>query len=255
MFTSMHNGGRITHSESANSAQLPAMLFVPAFGDDRGAFEPLLETELTESHRLVLLDLPGFGGSRRLEGATTLESLADVVHEKSLEEQASTIVAHSLASITASLAARRDASPIDTIISLEGNLTAEDAYHSGTASGFDNAVDFHHAFLARLDALMVDEPAIKRYRTAVAMADSQALWELGCDAYRFSSTNSPGAVLTETEDVWYLYNPGNCPRPTLTWLAKNPMRRLLMTGASHWKSVEQPHELAAKILEALSSKS
>lgn len=234
---------------------LPTMLFVPAFGDDSGVFSPLAETQLARRYRLVTFDLPGFGGTPRLETPATLENLADVVHLTAAREQARIVVAHSVGSITASLAARRETSTIDTIISLEGNLTAEDAYHSGTAAHYDNAADFRRAFLARLDSMAKDQPVIARYRSAVAKADPQSLWELGCDAYEFSSKNIPGDVLTETKNVYYLYNPDNCPNVTLEWLRNHPIRRLRMDGASHWKSVDQPHFLADKILQALNDRS
>lgn len=234
---------------------LPTMLFVPAFGDESGVFAPLAETELARKYRLVAVDLPGFGGNPSMKKPATLKNLAEVVHQTATREQARIVVAHSVGSITASLAARHENSNIDTIISLEGNLTPEDAYHSGTAAGFENAVDFRSAFLERLDKLANDQPAIARYRSAVAKADPQSLWELGCAAHEFSSKNSPGDVLNETENVYYLYNPDNCPETTIEWLRNNPIRRVRMDGASHWKSFDQPHLLADKILQALDGRS
>lgn len=233
------------------SARLPTIVFVAGFGDGAGMFEPLAQTALTSRYRLIAIDLPGFAGAPPLEGPTTLEGLADVVQDVAAAENARILVAHSVASIIASLAARRTPSKVDTIISLEGNLTAEDAYFSGTAADYENASEFRRAFLARLDEMAKHNPVVGRYRSVVAKADPQALWELGCDTRRFSLENIPGDVLTETGDVCYLYNPENCHEASLEWLRRSSIRRMRMDGATHWTSVDQPHRLAGKILEAL----
>ena len=246
-------------SASASDARhgarhLPSILCVAAFGDGASAFTPLEGTALASRYRLVAIDLPGFAGTPALDGPTTLEKLAEVVQEAALREGARTIVAHSLGSVIASLAARRRPAAIDRIVSLEGNLTAEDAYFSGTAADQRNAADFLMAFLRRLDDMAKAQPVVARYRRVVAEADPQALWELGCDARRFSEAFVPGDVLAETPEVWYLYNPENCPAETLEWLQSSPFKRLRMDGATHWKSVDQPDLLAEKILRTLTDR-
>ncbi len=237
-----------------DSKQKPAILFVAGFGDGAEMFDRLAKTELADHYRLAPIDLPGFAGAEPLSGGTTLEALADVVHQVALQKSARIIAAHSVASIIASLAARREGSPINTIISLEGNLTAQDAYFSGTAADYPNPELFREAFLARLDEMVETQSIIARYRKIAAKADPKALWELGCDARRFSESCEPGDVLSETENVIYLYNPENCSNSSLEWLRTNSMRQIRMEGASHWPSVDQPETLSAKILEALSSK-
>ena len=230
---------------------LPAILFLPGFGDDSSMFIPLADTEMAYRHRLVMVDLPGFGNAAPLKVPTTLEALAEVVHDLADKERTQIVVAHSVASIIASLAARRSPSFIETIISLEGNLTADDAYYSGTAADFDIAADFQRSFLARLDELAKNQQIFARYRSVIARANPVAMWELGCDARKFSATNVPGDVLVETSRVCYLYNPVNCPKASLEWLQSHPIPRLRMDGPTHWASVDQPCLVARKILEAI----
>lgn len=239
------------HVRKFGNPDLPAILCIPAFGDSSEVYEPLLETKLLNSYSLVLADLPGFGGSEPLDEPTTLENLAKVVHAIAKREDARIVIAHSVASIITSLAAKQPSSIINTIISLEGNLTPEDAYHSGTAASFDNAAEFHKAFLERLDGLGAEDPGIVRFRAAVAKANSTSLWELGCDAHNFSSKYSPGEVLCQASKVYYFYDPKNCPEATLTWLKNNPINMVQLDGVSHWMSHHQPKLIAEKILEVL----
>ncbi len=241
-----------TTSEAASDAddERPVVMFIAGFGDNASMFSGLLETHLARTYRLLPIDLPGFGAPPP-EAETTLSSLANFVADKAGETAAEIIVAHSVASIIASLAARRPGCPIKTIVSLEGNLTPEDAYFSGTAADHDSPEAFRMAFLERLDEMAVNEPIIARYRESVSQADPLALWQLGTDARRFSSEHVPGDVLAEAARVTYLYNPRNCPEATLCWLDANPMDRIVLENATHWASVDQPAMLADKIAEAL----
>lgn len=227
------------------------ILLVAGFGDNASMFDGLLATDLVATYQLLPLNLPGFGAPA-LEGDTTLEVLATHVAEKAKETGARIIVAHSVASIVASLAATRSDCPIKTILSLEGNITAEDAYFSGTAADHPDPQSFRTAFLARLDDMAAGNPIIARYRRTVETADPLALWQLGCDARRFSDRHMPGDVLRQAARAVYFHNPDNCPQSTLSWLEENRMERVLMEGASHWPSLDQPEHLASRMAEVLS---
>ncbi len=227
------------------------IILIAGFGDGAGMYSGLLETELASRYRLVPLDLPGFAGTSPLVGGTTLAALAEYVDEVARRENATVVIAHSVASIIASLAAGRDGSSVSTIISLEGNLTAEDAYFSGSAADYPDPATFRQAFLKRLEDMAMSQPIVGRYREIVATADPQALWELGCDARRFSEENVPGDVLRASAEVCYLYNPDNCPESSLNWLRRSDVRGIRLDGASHWPSVDCPDLVSEKIIEAL----
>jgi len=228
----------------------PAMLLIAGFGDNGSMFANLSQTSLADTHRLLPLDLPGFGAPA-LDTDTTLDALAMFVAAEAQRTGAEIVVAHSVASIIASIAARKPGCPLNTIVSLEGNITAEDAYFSGSAADYDSPGAFRQAFLGRLDEMAASTPIIARYREAVSHADPQALWQLGKDARQFSVTHVPGHVLAEAGAVTYIYNPANCPDATLSWLDQNPMDRIILESASRWPTVDQPEIVAEKISIAL----
>ena len=230
-----------------SASSRPVMLLIAGFGDDASMFADLFDTPLEDAYELLPLDLPGFG-DQSLEPPTTLKALAEFVTSKAKEVNAKIIVAHSVASIIASLAAKEPGSPLTTILSLEGNLTPEDAYFSGTAADYDDPDTFRTAFLERLEEMSRSNPMIARYRGIVTQADPVALWQLGTDARRFSEQHVPGEVLLSAADVTYFYNPDNCPQSSVEWLSRHPMRQVKLDGASHWASVDQPELLAEKIL-------
>ncbi|MCB9461487.1 MAG: alpha/beta fold hydrolase [Anaerolineaceae bacterium] len=226
----------------------PKIILLAGFGDNAHMFDRLFDTELPSHFQLLPINLPGFG-TPALSGITTLQHLAEHVGSIALQEEAHIIVAHSVASIIASLVAKQHPNQIDQVISLEGNLTADDAYFSGMAADYDTPADFRAAFLQQLDAMAERNKDVVRYRDAVAQADPDALWQLGCDARRFSDENVPGELLLAAKDVLYVYNPDNCPASSLSWLQTHPMPVILVPGASHAIPVDQPDVLAKIIID------
>jgi len=154
----------------------PNVICIAGFGDDSNMFAPLLGTTLARQCNLILLDLPGFGVGAPLK-KTTLQTLGTFVHEHAVQSNAQVIIAHSVASIIASLVAKRPNNAVSTVISLEGNLTAADAYFSGSAAAYDDPDAFKAAFLARLAKMARTDPVIARYRSRVKQADP--FWRSG----------------------------------------------------------------------------
>ena len=224
---------------------------VAGFGDDGSMFEALQNTSLALEYTIVPYCLPGFGAPP-LNEVVTLERLAQALVRYCSSENARIVVAHSVSSIIATLAARQAFSSIDVILSLEGNLTPEDAYFSGTASNYDDPFAFRTAFLDRLNQMATVQPIVARYQSVVATADPQSLWELGNEAFRFSQDHVPGDELVRAAKAVYLYNPGNLPAPSIAWLSENELPGIILEDASHWPSVDQPDLLSAKLLEAIS---
>lgn len=235
---------------STRSGDARAIVLVAGFGDDASMYDGLLETPLATRFELHAIDLPGFGAPP-LAAGTSLASLARFVAQRAQALGARIAVGHSLGSVVVSLAASEPGSSISRIVSLEGNLTAEDAYFSGTASEYADPTSFRTAFLARLDDLGASDPIVARYRHVVARADPRALWELGNDAHRFSAAQAPGEVLVAAARTTYVYDPANCPERSLAWLRGSDLEQLACHGASHWMSVDQPEALAAHLLAVL----
>ena len=236
-----------TLGDDQETGERPTVVCTAGFGDNGTMFAPLLRTQAGVRLRIDPFDLPGFGAPALAE--TSLETLANALDERCRAISASTVVAHSVASIIASLAARRHGSPIRTIVSLEGNLTPEDAYFSGTAADYDDPGSFRAAFLGRLDEMGTGDPIIRGYRERVAGADPLALWHLGRSARRFSDENDPGAVLIDAASATYVFNPENCPAASLAWLDRHDVRRVVLDGASHWPTIDRATDVANVITD------
>lgn len=230
----------------------PRILCVAGFGDDSTMFEPLVGSELAANYELVTFDLPGFGSEPPLLGRfATLSNLGRVVRDVAVAEEASIVLAHSVASIIVSMAARLPGSCIRRIVSLEGNLTADDAYYSGQAIEYEHPDEFHEGFLCLLDDRSGRDPLVARYRSRVARAQPHALWTLGREAVAFSAQVVPGEVLMESAEAHYLYNPANCPESSVAWLRESGMSATELPGTSHWATVDAPALVSRAVLRVL----
>lgn len=243
---------RSVRSYGARSS--PAVLCLAGLGDDSTMFEPLLDTRLASTHRLVLVDLPGFGDEPPFVGTfATISRLSQFVNRVAESEGTEIVLAHSIASVIASTAAASGNSVIATIISVEGNLTAADAYYTRLAADHEHPESFREALLSRLDETAETDPLIARYRSRVARADTHALWILANEAVAFCENIVPGEALMKAAEVHYLYNPANCAGSSLDWLEESGIPAVQLAGASHWPTIDAPGLVAAAVQRILAT--
>lgn len=228
------------------------VLALAGFGDNGSMYEPLVREGARLGLEIRSLELPG-SGAALLDGTTSLPRLAHYVAGAAADIGARAIIAHSVASIIASLAARELGCPIDAIISLEGNLLAGDAYFSGLAADFATPAAFRAALLQRVERLAISDPALARYRSELEKAHWPSLWELGRAARAFSEKTHPGRLLAQSGRVLYVLNRANCATVSLDWLASSGIETCELPGASHWPSIDRPVDLAKAIADFLAA--
>jgi hypothetical protein len=134
-------------------------------------------------------------------------------------------------------AAARLGASFGGLFSIEGNLTADDAYFSGRAADFDDPVLFKQRFLDDIWSLAQTRAILRRFHAAAVSADPLAMWALGRDAKRMSIRDAPGQA----------YRCANTTETARYWVSKSDIDQLQFAGASHWPMVDQPHETARAI--------
>ena len=230
----------------------PTILLVAGFGDGPSMFDSLFDTQLSEHFELYPVHLPGFAGTAKNLETSNIHELARFVNDVAVRNNATIIIAHSVASVIGGEAAAIKGSPMRTHIALEGNLTPQDAYFSGTAADYDTAQLFIDGFLTRIATMAENDQVLQRYHDVVAMSDPEALWELGLDARRFSNIHHPGdRLLQNVARLIYVYNPANCAQSSLAWLDKQEFEKVHIKNASHWPTIDKPLELSERLLPLL----
>jgi pimeloyl-ACP methyl ester carboxylesterase len=202
------------------------LLFVHALADSGLAFVPLFDTPLVERFRLVAVDLAGFGASPRQDNVLTIAQHAEAIATLARSLRAAGpmgLVGHSVGSMIAVEAASRLGELFGGLFSIEGNLTADDAYFSGRAAEFDDACAFKQRFLDDLWNLAQTRNILRRFFAAAVSADPVAMWELGRDARRMSTGDAPGRAYQRVRPSLYYWSPANTAETTRRWIAKSDL--------------------------------
>lgn len=208
------------------------VLCVPAFADGASSWRPLLDHVPAEVADLSAAEPPTVAGHAA--------ALAGLVTNPVI------LIGHSLGSAIAVETAHLLGPRCRGLLSIEGNLTPEDAYFSGQAADFDDPVDFKQALLTRIGQLVAAGQVPSTYVESLAATDERRMWTLGRDARdrdfgsRYRSLACP---------TLYLWSATSTPRATAEYLAQHriPARRLSVEH--HWPWLTAPAVVAEALAE------
>jgi pimeloyl-ACP methyl ester carboxylesterase len=192
-------------------------LCVPGFADGAGSWQPLLELVDAEVADLSTAEPATISGHAEL--------LVSLVTEPVI------FIAHSIGSPIAVEAAHQLGPRCLGLLSIEGNLTPEDAYFTGTAADYDNPEDFKRAHLARTKKLLAVGQAPESYAEAVATADASRMWTLGRDARAHDFGSRYRSLTCPT---LYLWSASTTPPTTVDYLARHQIPARQLEANHHW---------------------
>jgi len=161
------------------------------------------------------------------------------------------LVGHSVGATVAARAVRK-LTRIVGLFSIEGNLTAADAYLSGLATAFDGPDEYRHHLLDRVRTMAeTADPgrseALWRYHKALSVASPEALWRIGRGAAAASRMDGLGeAYRALPVPSLYYWSRANTPPQTQEYIQTYGLRNVEFTGG-HWPMIEQPQATANAI--------
>jgi len=247
MDVALHDGMLI---RTAGPTDAPVLLFIHALADCGLAFTRLFATPLVDEFRLIAVDLPGCGASPRRDDVLTIaqhaEALVTLVRSLSASGPIG-LVGHSVGSMIAVEAAAHLGARFGGLFSIEGNLTAEDAYFSGRAADFDDPDALKQRFLSDLWNMGQERPILRRFHGVATMADARAMWSLGRDARRLSVGDAPGRAYLRVRPSLYYWSAKSTMPSTRDWIATSGVAHQQFTDASHWPMIDQPSVTAQAI--------
>jgi pimeloyl-ACP methyl ester carboxylesterase len=224
-------------------------------GESSLSFREAFESPLVNCHRLLAMDLPGFGVSPRQLGGLTIDSAADLLHSIIIEisKNASLVfVAHSMGSLIASRLCQCMDARVRLFISVEGNLTQDDTFFSAKALQFDSPAAFYAALIESVMALTIRGDAFQRYYASLRFADPLSIWTLARSGAEATGQTAAGLEF-QALSCPKLYYWGDQSTPCATQefirLKKLPIR--CFRGAGHWPMVEVPDIFYAAVLRDL----
>jgi pimeloyl-ACP methyl ester carboxylesterase len=235
------------------NADAGKLLCLHGFADNGLAFLPLSGTALPGYFELVLVDLPGFGGSPSKPGVALIRDYGKAIAELGSiisPREPVGLVGHSIASAIAVDAAELLSSPPIGVFSIEGNLTEDDAYFTGRAADWDEAEAFKKAFLNEIWELAATNVELRRYFGGVVMAQAPAMWSLGRDAKRVSVGDAVGHAYRALKvPNLYYWSEATTPARTRQFIGAHSIPNRRYAAASHWPTIADPEATANAIVE------
>lgn len=226
----------------------PKVLCIHGFADDGTAFTPLAGTEFAQEHEVVACDLLGFGASPPLAETTIDACAAFVVRlaDALSPDRPVGLVVHSVGSPIAVSAAAVRPNRVGAVLPIEGNLTADDAYFSGRAGGFEDAQAFKAAFGDLVWTMAQENRSMRRYHGAVRLADARSMWHLGRDAARRGAMDGFGHAYLGLASLGiqslYFWGRHNTPTATAAFVDRHDFANREFAASGHWKSVDAPDD-------------
>jgi len=225
------------------AADGPLVLCVHGFADDGTVFTPLGTTGAPLS--LAAIDLPGFGASPAVPtpGVEALAAALSYV-AASLSDRPVGLMAHSMGAAVAVTAAERAPGRFGALLSLEGNLTAADAWLSGRATRHDDPHEFHRVFCDAVWRRAAQDHGRRRVACATFAADAGTLWALGRDVA--ARGDGPGRAYAALGlPRLYAFDRASTPAETVHFLEAQGLAAHAFEGVGHMAPFDAPLEVAA----------
>ena len=222
--------------------------FLPGFGHSQDCFRQAFQEPIAADVRLLTFDLPGLGESPARPAGLTVLDCAEIWRRLILIEGSSrkaVLVAHSVAGIIATETVRMLDRPPALTVSVEGNLTAADAYYSGQASRYDDCITFHRALLGSIGELVTRGEVPVDYLQSLQSADPNTLWTLGRSVVPYAEPGSDFLALPGPK-IYYWDERSTTPQ-SRDFLARSNLRQRRFTGAGHWPMLTRPAEFYAAL--------
>jgi pimeloyl-ACP methyl ester carboxylesterase len=227
----------------------PVVVCLPAFADSARSWDSLTNA-LAERNEAAVVELPGLNRPGWLPVPPTVTAIADLVAQVVQATWATpvTLVGHSFASAVAVRAARRLDRLCQAVVSIEGNLTAQDAYLTGQAVKYDDPEAFKANLATKVDELVSAGQAPETFARSVGGADAATMWALGLDVALNSTGDGFGhEFLRLTCPTLYLWSPATTPQSTQAFLNTHAVPHRELRIGHHWPWIVDADNVAALI--------
>jgi len=136
----------------------------------------------------------------------------------------------------------------ESIVSIEGNLTAGDAYLTGQAANYDNPIEFKSGLVARVRQLVAAGQAPANYAESLATADARTLWLFGRDVARQGLDDGFGREFVHAPSpTLYLWSRTTTPEATRSFVQRLTGSRQELGIGHHWPWIVDAAVLAGII--------
>jgi pimeloyl-ACP methyl ester carboxylesterase len=227
----------------------PPVVCVPGFVDGVRSWEPLLAV-LSDRCDVGLVELPALSRPGRLPVAATVAGIAGLTATviRRTWETPVTLVGHSIGSAVAVRAASLLGAGCRSVVSIEGNLSADDAYFTGQAAGHHDPAEYQATLLAQVERLVSRGEAPATFAASLRAADAATIWALGRDIAQQSADDGFGHELRRlTQPRLYLWSRATTSPASQAFLLAHAIPQHELGFGHHWPWIVNPAAVAALV--------
>jgi pimeloyl-ACP methyl ester carboxylesterase len=227
----------------------PGIVCLPGFVDSVRSWQPLMAA-LSDRYDVGLVELPALSRPGRLPVAATVTGIAGLTAAVVRRVWATpvTLVGHSLGSAVAVRAASLLGDQCGAVVSIEGNLGADDAYFTGQAVGYDDPAEYQTNLLAQIEQLVAGGQAPASFAASLRAADAATIWALGRDVAQESRDDGFGHELCRlTRPLRYLWSRATTAQAGQAFLHAHAIPQHELGIGHHWPWLVDPALVAAQV--------
>jgi pimeloyl-ACP methyl ester carboxylesterase len=226
-----------------------AIVCLPGFVDSVHSWQPLLAA-LSDRYDVGLVELPALSRPGRLPVAATVTGIAGLTAAVIRQTWTTpvTLVGHSIGSAVAVRAASLLGTQCRAVVSIEGNLSADDAYFTGQAADHHDPAEYRSTLLAQIEQLVTGGRAPASFAAALRCADAATIWALGRDIAHHSTGDGFGHELRHlTRPRLYLWSRATTSPASQAFLRTHAIPQHELSIGHHWPWIIDPGAVAALV--------
>jgi pimeloyl-ACP methyl ester carboxylesterase len=222
---------------------------VPAFADSAESWHSLVE-RLSDRHTVGVVEVPGLGRAGTPPVPPTVAGVAELITgliQKTWTAPV-TLVGHSAGSAVAVRVAHQLGDRCRAVVSIEGNLTVDDAYLTGQAVDFTDADAFKNHLADQIGGWVAAGKAPASYADSVRASDAYTMWSFGRDVAAGSAGDGFGHELLRLRcPVRYLWSAATTPPVSREFLRAHSIPHRQLPVAHHWPWTVDPDAVATAV--------
>ncbi|MBN1882270.1 MAG: alpha/beta hydrolase [Deltaproteobacteria bacterium] len=237
-----HNQVLIRYHE--NPAARGCIWYVHGFCCSGHLYENVFDSVLCDDFSIYLPDFPGFGASPPVIPPHTVADsallLSDLVR-KVTGDAPVFFLCHSLGGIVGTKAAKELGRSVRGCVSVEGNLTRQDAFLTGLSEGFDDAGAFYDHLAGIFLPLAQADPTQRRFTAGFLSADPDSVlaWGTSC-AEATGETAAGDEFRTLSMPTLFVWGGKSLPEMSKEYIERYDMNHLAFPNAGHNVMVDEP---------------
>lgn len=227
-----------------NPSARASVWYVHGFCCSGHLYDNVFDSVLCDDFSIYMPDFTGFGATPPVSPPHTVADsarlLSDLIRRVGGDRPVF-LLSHSLGGIVGTKAAMELGEVVKGYVSVEGNLTKQDAFLTGLSVDFDDAGAFYDHLAGIFLPMVQDDPSLRRFAAGFLSADpdSVLVWGKSC-AEATGETTAGDEFRALPIPTLFVWGGESLPEMSREYIERHGMNHLSFPNAGHNVMVDEP---------------